>query len=128
MLKSFTINIMVTDVNETIMYYKDVLGFEIIKINPVDSDILDFAIVQKDNVMIMFQSKESLNNEYKSFNVDVIIPAFTLYIFVEDIVSYYDDVKDKTSIIKKLYHTKYGMNEFAIIDINKNILVFAEEV
>lgn len=63
-LKAFTPNLMVKDVNQTVKYYTDILGFRLVQSYP-NSGIYNWAMVRKENATIMFQSSVSLKDEFK---------------------------------------------------------------
>ncbi len=73
----------------------------------------------------MFQEKQSLIEEYPTLKVEEIKPTFTLFITVKDVVSLYNELKDKVSLAKDLHKTFYGKDEFAIFDNNGNILTIS---
>ncbi len=125
MYETITPNIMVENVKESIEYYKSILGFEVLITVPEEGENLDFAIVKKDSITIMLQSKNSLIEEYEALKIDVIKPTFTLFITVKDVQSLYNELKEKTKIAKDLHKTFYGKEEFAIFDNNNNILTIS---
>ena len=111
MYQSITTNIMVKNVK--------VLSV------PEEGEILNFAIIAKDNITIMFQEQNNLTEEYPTLKVENIKPTFTLFITVENVQKLYEDLKDKVEIAKELHKTFYGKDEFAIFDNNKNILTIS---
>lgn len=125
MYETITTNIMVENVKETIEFYQSQLGFQKVLSVPEDGSSLNFAIVKKDNISIMFQGKKSLLDEYPTLQKDEIIPTFTLFITVKDVEKLYEELKDKVKIARELHQTFYGKSEFAIFDNNKNILIIA---
>ena len=124
-LESLTPNIMVKDVNETLDYYTNNLGFKLIDTNP-ESGQYEWGYVMLDNVGMMFQEEKSLKTEYKEIEPLKVGGALTFYIRIKDINSYYNQVSKKTNIIKPMNKTFYGTNEFAIMDLNGFILTFSE--
>ena len=118
---------MVTDVNKTLDYYINNLGFELTDTNP-DSGTYEWGYVKVGEVGLMFQEAASLKKEYKELSDYVIGGALTFYIKVKNIQELYQDVQDKVEVIKSLNKTFYGAYEFAIKDINGYILTFAELV
>jgi uncharacterized glyoxalase superfamily protein PhnB len=127
MFDTITTNIMVENVEKTMNFYCSMLGFESILTVPSEGDIFDFAILKKDNISIMFQSKESLVEEYPTLNTDKIVPSFTLYITVKDIDILYKEITNKNvKLAKEMHETFYGKKEFAIFDNNSNIITIAE--
>lgn len=125
MYETITTNIMVENVKETIEFYQSQLGFQKVLSVPEDGSSLNFAIVKKDNISIMFQGKKSLLDEYPTLQKDEIIPTFTLFITVKDVEKLYEELKDKVKIARELHQTFYGKSEFAIFDNNKNVLIIA---
>lgn len=125
MYEKITTNIMVENVEETIKFYEEKLGFKTIISVPNENNRLQFAILNKDNIEVMFQERENLIEEYPTLETDEIKPTFTLFINVKDINLVYDDLKGKVEVIKEIHKTFYGKDEFAILDNNGNILTIS---
>ncbi len=125
MYETITINIMVKNVKDTVKFYEEILGFKKTTSVPEEGEILNFAIIDKDNISIMLQEQNNLLEEYPTLKKDDIIPTFTLFITVKDVSKLYEELKEKVKISQKLHKTFYGRDEFAIFDNNGNILTFA---
>lgn len=135
MYKKLTTNMMVENVNSTVDFYGNVLGFEFVMGVPEDSQEivtarqnnqpLVFAIMKCGNVEMMFQAKKSLSKEIPEFSGMEICGSLTFYIDVEDVKGLYAELKDKVTIIKDMHTTFYGKQEFYIRDCNGYILAFA---
>lgn len=125
MYETITTNIMVKNVKETIKFYEQKLGFKKVLSVPEEGEILNFAILNKDKISIMLQEQENLISEYPTLKTDEIIPTFTLFITVDDVLKIYNELKDKVKIFKELHKTFYGKDEFAIFDNNGNILTIS---
>ncbi|MBR3673363.1 MAG: VOC family protein [Clostridia bacterium] len=125
MFETITANIMVKNVKETIEFYEEKLGFTKVLSVPEEGETLVFAILNKDEISIMFQEQKSLIGEYPTLKTDEIVPTFTLFLTVNDVVAVYNELKDKVKIAKDLYKTFYGKDEFAIFDNNGNILTIS---
>ncbi len=78
------------------------------------------------NVTFMFQTFESLGSELPAISRQD-GGSLLLYIQTKEIRKFYDQIKDKVTIVKGLEKTFYGATEFAIRDINNYILTFAED-
>ena len=124
-LKSLTPNLMVKNVNETLEYYTNILGFTLLQTVP-EKGIFDWGFVKSGNVILMFQKDTSIKAEYKELENYEKGGALTLYIQVEDLQKWYKTIKDKANIINPMHKTFYGANEFAIMDINGFILTFSD--
>lgn len=136
MYKKLTTNMIVDDVNRTVDFYCNVLGFEFVMGVPRDSQeivtakqndqALGFAIVKCDNVEMMFQAKKSLAREIPQFGGMKIGGSLTFYVEVDNVEGLYDELKEKVTIIRDLQTTFYGMREFYIRDCNGYVLTFAQ--
>ena len=125
MYETITTNIMVKNVKETIKFYEEKLGFKKILSVPEQGEILNFAILNKDKISIMLQEQENLISEYPTLKTNEIVPTFTLFITVNDVLTIYNELKDKVEIAKELHKTFYGKDEFAIFDNNGNVLTIS---
>ena len=125
MFETITANIMVENVEETIQFYEEVLGFETTVTVPGEEEAFQFAILKKDAISIMFQSQKTLMNEYPTLQTSDIKPMLTLFITVLDVQEVYQELKGKVEFASELHETFYGKLEFAIYDNNKNILTIS---
>lgn len=126
MYKNITPNLMVENVEETIQFYEGI-GFAAAATVPKEGGGLQFAILVKDNLTLMFQERENLISEYPILKTEKTQPSITLYIIVDDVNKYYDEIKHQYELQCELHKTFYGANEFAIKDNNGYILTFTEE-
>lgn len=124
-LQSLTPNLMVEDVNKTIEFYTDILDFEVLQTVP-EEGVLEWAMVCRDDVSLMFQKKESIKGEYPALKDKQGGGALTFYIKMEGLESMYQEIKNDAHIIKEMHKTFYGANEFAIQDPNSFILTFSD--
>lgn len=138
MYEKLTPNMMVENVNDTVKYYRDVLGFEFVMGVPeksqeivskpkVDQN-LGFAVMKYNNIEIMFQAQKSLSEEIPEFGEMNVGGSITLYINVNDVKQLYNNLKDKVTIVLPLATKFYGMEEFYIRDYNGYILGFAGKI
>ena len=136
-LKKLTTNLMVEDVNKTIEFYEETLGFEFVMAVPKDSQEvlmeipkdkpLIYAMMKRVNIEIMFQEKNSLSKDIPVFKDMTIGGSLTFYFEVENINALYTELKEKVAVVKELHTTFYGMQEFYVKDCNGYILGFAEK-
>ena len=138
-LNKLTPNLMVEDVNRTVEFYQDVLGFEFVmgvieelqEILPAyqPDRPLDYAMMKCGNVEMMFQAKRSLTRALPVLSDRAIGGTLTIYIELmglDGISELYDRVKENVTVLKDLHTSFYGMQEFYIEDCNGYILTFAE--
>jgi lactoylglutathione lyase len=125
MLKKLTPNLMVEDVARTLAFYREMLGFEVLTTLP-DQEPFDFAIVQRDGVELMFQSRASLSQNVPALTGSPIGASQTFFIEVTGILDLYEALRDQVEIVVDLHTTFYGTQEFYFRDINGYILSFSE--
>ena len=125
-LQNCTPNMMVEDVDRTVAFYREVLGFEVVMTVP-DEGPFDWAMVRRDGVELMFQSRASLAAEYPELEARTAGGALTLYLDVKDAAGLYERLRDRVAVVKESHTTFYGKREFAIRDTDGFILTFAED-
>jgi uncharacterized glyoxalase superfamily protein PhnB len=124
-MESLSPNIFVTDINATIAFYK-MLGFDLAISVPEEGPDIVWAMMVKGNVSFMFQTFDSLANEFPEISrTDG--ASLLLYIKLKGIRAFFEDIKDKVTVLKGLEKTFYGATEFSILDINNYVLTFAED-
>ena len=124
-MKKLTPNMMVENVNQTVDFYRDVLGFNLVLTVP-DSGQFDFALVKHDEVEVMFQSLASLTDEVPVLKEKPAGAGLMFFIDVDDVEALYEQVRSQVTIVKGLNDTFYGTREFVMQDCNGFILTFAE--
>jgi uncharacterized glyoxalase superfamily protein PhnB len=125
MLKKLTPNLMVEDVAQTIAFYQDVLGFASLTTVP-DEPPFVFAIMQRDGVEIMFQSRPSLSENVPALAGVPIGASQSFYVEVEDVELLYQLIQGKAEIVVDMHTTWYGTREFYFRDINGYIFGFSQ--
>jgi uncharacterized glyoxalase superfamily protein PhnB len=121
-----TTNLMVESVEDSVTFYQNILGFSVVASVPNESEKLQFAILSKDNLMLMLQEKGNLTEEYPILNTDMVHPSVTLYIMVDNFEEFYHELKERHEILCDMHTTFYGSKEFAIADNNGYVLTFTE--
>ena len=124
-MNKLTPNMMVEDVNQTVDFYRDVLGFNLVMTVP-DSGRFDWALVQHDEVEVMFQARASLTDEVPVLKDKPLGGALTFFIDTDNVEALYEQVRSRVTIVQDLHDTFYGTREFAMQDCNGFILTFAE--
>ena len=123
-LTSLTPNLMVKNVDETITFYRDTLGFTVTMKMP-EQGPATWAYINHGTVALMFQEEQSITQEYPQL-AGSICAGFTLYLETDNVDAVYDHLKDKVTVVKEPHITFYGKKELAIQDNNGIILVFAQ--
>lgn len=132
-----TPNFEVNNVKQTVEFYIEHIGFKLIMAVPESQDGTEqslaegkeyvYAMMQKDNVELMFQRSDSFKNDV-IFSKELPIGAsVSFYMDIEGIKEFYETLKGKKLQITELKTTWYGMQEFYLKDLNGYILGFAEK-
>ena len=127
-MQAMSPNLGVPNVDETVQFYHDLLGFELIASVPdkAAGKPLDWAFVQAGPVTLMFQQEQNLKDEYKNLATHPIGGAFTLYLTISHFETAYAKAKTMATVLIEPHKTFYGAMEFAIKDLNGYTLTLAE--
>jgi catechol 2,3-dioxygenase-like lactoylglutathione lyase family enzyme len=124
-LKKLTPNLIVSNVERSVAFYRDVLGFSVGPTVPEQAPYV-FAIVQSGPVEIFLNAPEPAVTEYPAFKNQPIGGTLTLFIEVADIASVHQSLQGKVTIVMPFEHKWYGVTEFAFTDPDGYIITFAQ--
>jgi len=139
---------MANDVNETALFYQNVLGFSlIVGVADFEKEMEDGNIVMelKEGQKIdwvnmkmnpkdpaseefMFQSRKSLEHDVPALKGVSIGASQTLYLRTKDVDAHFASIKDKVEVIQEPITRFYGMREWYFKDINGYILCYGQEL
>src|SRR5579864_3885676 len=126
-VKRITSILYANEVEPCVKFWVERLGFEVGPQVP-DGDKLGFAIVQKGNIELMYQSYASAAKD-STANALKIHPEGASFLYVE-----VDDL-DKTlaamkgiELVHPVHTTFYGMKEFIVNDPAGHVVIFAQPV
>ena len=125
-LKSLTPNLIVADIERSIAFYRDVLGFAVVTTVP-DAPPFVFTIVQSGPVQIFLNASEAAIAEYPAFKDRPLGGTLTLFIDLQDIHRVYEELRDKVDVVMPLEHKWYGVTEFAFADPDGYLITYAEQ-
>ena len=127
-------NLMVTDVQQSVAFYRDVLGFDVITRVPVEGEVLGdnepdqalvFASLKRGAGELMLQSVDSFSNEAPGIDPDNVPSAtMSIYLRVENLADLQANLGD--AIIKPPKLSWYGMNEVWAVDPDGYLLTLGE--
>lgn len=124
-LKKLTPNLVVADVERSVAFYRDVLGFTVQATVP-DAAPYVFASVQCGPVEIFLNAPEAAGAEYPAFKDRPIGGTLTLFVEVTGIQEAYDSLKTRVTVVMPLEKKWYGTTEFAFADPDGYLMTFAE--
>lgn len=124
--KKLTPNLLVANVERSLAFYEDVLGFVRGFSVPEQSPFV-FASVTGGAVEIFFNDAGAAIKEYPGFGGKPIGTTGTMYIEVEGVTALHDRLKAaEVPIVMPLVTQFYGMREFAVADPDGYVITFAE--
>ena len=114
---SLTPLIRTKDIEATIQFYKDILGFEC----PNYNENWSWATLSRDGIEMMVAAP----NAHLPFEQSEFTGSF--YFRVNQVDPLWQELKNKARVCYELEEFDYGMKEFAIYDNNGYLLQFGEE-
>ena len=125
-----TPNLLVADVERSLAFYTNVLGFERGFTVPEQSPYV-FGSVANGPVEIFFNERETATKEYPGFAGKPLGISGTMFIELQGsghIEGLHDRLKPRVPIVMELVTQWYGVKEFAIADPDGYVITFAERV
>jgi catechol 2,3-dioxygenase-like lactoylglutathione lyase family enzyme len=125
-LNKLTPNLVVSDLQRSLAFYRDVLGFTVAMVVP-DEPPHVFAALRSGAVEIFLNARESAVSEYPAFTERPLGGTLTLFIDVKGIHDVHDSLRSRVTIVMPLEKKWYGVTEFAFEDPDGYIITFAEQ-
>lgn len=124
-ISKLTPNLVVSNVEQSMAFYRDRLGFTIVTTVP-DAPPYAFAIAMAGDVQVFFNSMDSAAEEYPSFKTMVMGGTLTLFFEVTGIEEAYAQLAPHVRVVMPLEKKWYGMTEFAFLDPDGYIITYAQ--
>ena len=124
-LKSLTPNLIVSNVERSVAFYRDTLGFEVNTTVPEQPPYV-FALMKHGGVQIFLNAPEPAAAEYPAFKDRPIGGTLTLFIQVDDVRAAHEALKSRVEIVMPLEKKWYGVTEFAFTDPDGYVITFAQ--
>ncbi len=130
------------DMDATIAFYRDMLGFEVTGQIPDDNPT--WCFLRRDDAAIMFTSPEEHDHDHDEdgehghgheHDHDHEHPEssgdnrlWTMYVYSDDVETLWEELEGETNVAYPLYDTHYGMREFGIRDSDGYMLSFGKDI
>ena len=127
-----TPNLVVSNVERSIVFYRDVLGFSVTATVP-DNGPFAFAWMQRDGVSVFLNSHDSIE-EHANLASRSIGGTATLFITIEaddvkgGVDGLFASVSPRARVMMELKDQFYGMREFGIEDPDGYVIFFAQRI
>ena len=122
-----TPNLVVANVERSLAFYVDTLGFARGLTVPDESPLV-FASVTSGSIEIFLNDAATAVKEYPAFAGRPLGATGTMFIEVEGVDALHDRLKASVKIVMPIVTQFYGMREFAIEDPDGYVITFAERM
>jgi uncharacterized glyoxalase superfamily protein PhnB len=128
-----TPNLIVSDMDRSLAFYRDVLGFSVVTTVP-DAAPFVFAWLQRDTVKVFLNTAASVKDSLPDLAARPIGGTNTLFVVVEagtpaeGIDALYDSVKATARVVMPIKDQFYGMREFGIEDPDGYVIFAAQRI
>ena len=124
-ISKLTPNLVVADVDRSVAFYRDVLGFEV-QITVPEASPFVFAAVTHGNVEVFLNARDVAVAEYPAFMDRPVGGTLTLFMEVSGVEAAHEALAAKVQIVMPLEKKWYGSTEFAFLDPDGYVITFAE--
>lgn len=124
-LTGVTPNLITNDINRSLVFYRDVLGFSVTTTVP-DQGPFVFVWLQKDDVSIFLNDAAAVLKETPLAPLTVGQSGVAIFVVMEGIADLWDQVRDRAAVVLALKDQWYGMTEFSVADPDGYVITFAE--
>jgi len=122
-IKEITLELMVKDVDETIHFYKEVLGFELLA-SEQDGGKSYWAKMSNHGFGLSFKEEQRLKREEEYYKDQGVGGSLAICFDVEDLEGYHGQVEQKCDLLNHPHLTPCGATQFSMRDNNGYLLTF----
>ena len=128
-----TPNLIVADIDRSIGFYRDVLGFSVVTTVPESTPFV-FAWMQRDDVSVFLNTAGPVKETMPELAARSVGGTNTMFMALEadtpaeGIDALFDLVKSKTRVVMPLKDQFYGMREFGIEDPDGYVIFAAQRI
>lgn len=128
-----TPNLIVADLDRSLRFYRDILGFATIATVPDDAPYV-FAWVQRGNVSVFLNAREGVAEDLPALAARPIGGTNTLFVVIEaesaqeGVDALHAELRGKVAVVMPLKTQFYGMREFGVEDPDGYVILFAQRV
>lgn len=125
-------NLIVSDIDRSAAFYRDVLGFSVVATVPEQGPLV-FAWVQRDEISVFLNTAAGVAPDYPSLAARPIGGTATLFMTLEaedirtGIDAMFAAVSRGAQVVMPLKDQFYGMREFAIEDPDGYVVILAQK-
>ena len=118
-------NLIASNVERSLEFYRDVLGFSVTATVPESAPFV-FAFITRGDITVFLNAPEAAIEEYPAFKDRPIGGTLTLFFEVAGVRDAYAALESKVKVVMPLEVKWYAMTEFAFEDPDGYLITFAE--
>ena len=124
-------NLIVTDIDRSTAFYRDVLGFTIVTTVPDQAPFV-FVWLKRDNVSVFLNVAAGAAADMPELAARAVGGTATLFVTVdaataaEGVDALADEIGPRAKVVMPLKDQFYGMREFAVEDPDGYVIIFAQ--
>jgi uncharacterized glyoxalase superfamily protein PhnB len=126
-ITGITPNLVVRDLDASLRFYRDVLGFALSQTVPPAPPFV-FAWMERDGVPLFLTAREGVADDLPELAARAPGGTVTLFVTVDDVDGLHAQVATQAAVVMPLRTQFYGMREFALTDPDGHVLIFAQRV
>lgn len=126
-IDSITINLFVSNVKHSTVFYADMLDLELVMQVPESGDPV-WTYLLKGNHGVMLQGMDSLPEDVRKLLPHTIGATSIIYVKAHDIDECFEKARLRGCIARGMETTFYGHREFTISDPDGYLVTIAEEI
>jgi len=127
-LTGLTPNLITNDINTSTAFYRDVLGFTVVRTVPEAQGPFVFVWLERDGIQVFLNDAKTVAHEIDAPAVVVGKSGVSMFITIEGIDSYWAQVREKAHVAMAIKDQWYGMREFGVTDPDGYLITFAERI
>jgi uncharacterized glyoxalase superfamily protein PhnB len=130
-LTDVTPNLIVSDIDRSTAFYRDVLGFSVVTTVP-DAAPFVFAWMKRDDVSVFLNTAEGVKHDLPALAAQPLGGTATLFIILEadtiadGVDAMFRAIDGRATVVMPLKDQFYGMREFGVTDPDGYVIVFAQ--
>jgi catechol 2,3-dioxygenase-like lactoylglutathione lyase family enzyme len=125
--KSVTPNLLVSDIDRSTKFYRDLLGFEMKQTVPEASPYV-FVWLERDGIPVFLNDSAAVEKDVPGSSARAHGGTATMFFVITDVDDFHARVALRAKVVMPLKTQWYGMREFAIEDPDGHLLTFAERI
>jgi uncharacterized glyoxalase superfamily protein PhnB len=124
---SITPNLVVRDIEASLAFYRDVLGFTLTMSVP-DAPPYVFVGLARDGVPVFLNDVKAAVEDFPAMATTPPGGTCTMFFIITGVDALHDAIASKANVVMPLKTQFYGMREFSVTDPDGHLITFAERV